>query len=232
MLLAKGDAAMSASLDLNPVLSFLAQLKENNERPWFQEHRAEYDLARQRFELLVGRLIEEFSAFEPLAGVSPEECMMRIYRDVRFSKDKSPYRTAFGASIGPGGRKSSSFSYYFQLGSHGESMIAGGLYDPAPEQLARFRSAIDSDPGPFKTVIGAPEFIYYYGTVGGERVKTVPQGYSRDHPEIELLRFKQVVVMHSWADEAVIVPGFTSEVVTAAKALKPFLDFLNATVRP
>ena len=222
---------MGASLDLNPVLSFLAQLKENNQRPWFQAHRAEYELARGQFEMLVGRLIEEFSFFEGLAGVTPEECVMRIYRDVRFSKDKSPYRTTMGASIGPGGRKSSVFSYYFQVGCQGETMLAGGLYDPTPEHLARFRSAIDDDPAPFKAVIGDQDFQRYYGAVSGDRVKTAPQGYSREHPEIELLRLKQVFAMHSWADEAVLAPGFVAEVVAAARALKPFLDYLETTVR-
>jgi uncharacterized protein (DUF2461 family) len=109
-------------------------------------------------------------------------------------------------------------------------MLAGGLHKPAPEQLAWFRSAIDSDATTFKAVTGARDFKRYYGTVGGERVKTAPQGYAGDHPEIETLRLKQVLAMHSWQDEAVLRPDFREDVVAAARAMKPFLDYLNATV--
>ncbi len=108
-------------------------------------------------------------------------------------------------------------------------MLAGGLYDPSPEQLARFRSAIDGGAAAFKKVITAPDFVRYYGTVDGARLKTAPQGYDRDHPEIELLRLKQVLAIHTWQDGEVIGRDFAQEVVAAGRALKPFLDYLNAT---
>lgn len=94
---------VSTTMDLRPVLDFLSQLKENNNKPWFDRHRAEYESARDQFESLVGKLIEGFSSFMALGGILPKDCVMRIYRDIRFSKDKSPYRTNMGASIGPGG---------------------------------------------------------------------------------------------------------------------------------
>jgi uncharacterized protein (TIGR02453 family) len=156
---------------------------------------------------------------------------MRIYRDIRFSKDKSPYRTNLGASIGPGGRKSSSLTYYFRIAPHGETMLAGGLHEPTPDELYRFRKAIDEDAAAFRTVVGAPDFVHFYGAVGGDRLKTVPQGFDRDHPELYLLRLKQVLAMRNWQDEDVLAPNFTSDVSAAAKALKPFLDYLTATVR-
>ena len=222
---------MSTNLDLKAVLDFLSQLKTNNNKAWFDQHRAEYELARQQFESLVAGLIDGFSAFEPLGGITPKDCVMRIYRDIRFSPDKSPYRTNLAASIGPGGRKSSRLAYYFQLGPGDETMLAGGLHEPTPEHLARFRSAIDRDATTLEAVTGAPEFKRYYGAVTGERVKTAPQGYSRDHPEIETLRLKQVVAIHNWPDEEVLRPEFREDVVAAARALKPFLDYLNATVQ-
>lgn len=152
---------------------------------------------------------------------------MRIYRDIRFSKDKSPYRTNMSASIAPGGRKASRLGYYIHVAPHDETLLAGGLYMPAPEQLARFRAVIDHDPSRFKAVLNGKDFQRYFGTIGGERLKTAPQGYSRDHVEIELLRLKQIVAVHRWSDAAVLSPRFTSQVVAAARALKPFLDYLN-----
>ena len=102
---------------------------------------------------------------------------------------------------------------------------------PTPEQLARFRMAIDQDAPSFKAIIGDKEFKKYFGTLEGEKVKTVPQGYSRDHPEIELLRFKQVVVIHHLADEMVLSPRFSTHVIKTFTAMKPFLDYLNAILK-
>ncbi len=222
---------MTSEVDLKPVLDFLSALELNNDRAWFDQHRAEFTLSQKHFEALVGELIDRFSAFAPLGGVTPKDCMMRIYRDVRFSRDKSPYRTTLAASIGPGGRKSTGFSYYFQVGSQGETMLAGGLYKPMPEMLARFRAAIDRDAAPFKKVIAGPDFKRTFGSLSGERLKTAPQGYDRNHPEIELLQLKEVVAMRTWPDEAVLRPDFVEDVTTAARALTPFLEYLNATVR-
>ncbi len=119
---------MNTPIDLGPVLDFLGQLKENNNKPWFDQHRTEYERAREQFTAFVALLIDEFSAFQDMHGVLPEDCTMRIYRDIRFSRDKSPYRTSMAASIGPGGRKSMSLSYYFHVAPGDETMLAGGLY--------------------------------------------------------------------------------------------------------
>jgi len=102
---------------------------------------------------------------------------------------------------------------------------------PTPEQLARFREAIDRDAAPLKAIIDTKEFKNYFGALGGEKVKTVPQGYGRDHPEIELLRFKQVVVVHHLSDEMVVAPDFGAHVIKTFKAMKPFLDYLNGILK-
>jgi len=218
---------MTTSTNLKPVLDFLTELQQHNNKPWFEENRAAYEKAKAQFEAFVGQLIERFSAFEDLSGVSARDCVMRIYRDIRFSKDKSPYRTNMSASIAPGGRKSSSLGYYIHVTPHDETLLAGGLYMPAPEQLARFRGAIDREASRFKGILNGKDFQRYFGTIGGERLKTAPQGYSRDHAELELLRLKQIVAIHRWSDAAVLSPRFTSQVVAAARVLKPFLDYLN-----
>jgi len=214
--------------DLKPVLDFLGDLKEYNNKAWFEEHRAAYDTARTHFEDFVDQLIGEYGRLEDLGGITAKDCIMRIYRDTRFSKDKSPYKTSMGATIAPGGKKSASLGYHLHLQPHNETLIAGGLYMPTPEQLASFRRAIDQDAAPFKTILEDKQFKKYFGELEGEKVKTVPQGYTRDHPEIELLRFKQVVVVHRLSDETVLLPGFGTHVIKTFTAMKPFLDYLNS----
>jgi uncharacterized protein (TIGR02453 family) len=217
--------------DLKPVLDFLGDLKEHNNKAWFEEHRAAYDTARTHFENFVDQLIGEYGRLEDLGGITAKDCIMRIYRDTRFSKDKSPYKTSMGATIAPGGKKSARLGYHLHLQPHDETLIAGGLYMPTPEQLASFRRAIDQDAAPFKAILDNKEFRKYFGMLEGEKVKTVPQGYTRDHPDFELLRFKQVVVVHHLSDEMVLSPKFNTHVIKTFTAMKPFLDYLNTILK-
>jgi uncharacterized protein (TIGR02453 family) len=155
---------------------------------------------------------------------------MRIYRDIRFSKDKSPYRTNMGASIAPGGKKSMRLGYYLHLAPHGESMAAGGMHMPEPAQLAKFRKAIDRNAKPFKAVINNKDFKQYFGTLDGEKLKSASQGYDREHPEVELLRLKEIVAVQRLPDTKVLSADFGSQVVKAFIAMKPFLDYLNSVI--
>jgi len=218
-------------IDLKPVLDFLRDLKGHNNKAWFEEHRAAYETARIHFENFVDQLISEYGGREDLGGITAKDSIMRIYRDTRFSKDKSPYKISMSATIAPGGKKSTSLGYHLHMQPNDETLIAGGLYMPTPEQLARFRRAIDQNAVPFKMVINDKEFKKYFGRLEGEKVKTVPQGYSRDHPEIELLRFKQVVVVHRLSDEMVLSPRFSTHVIKTFTAMKPFLDYLNTILK-
>jgi uncharacterized protein (TIGR02453 family) len=218
-------------MDLRPVLDFLSGLKRHNNRAWFEENRSAYDIAKARFENFVDQLIGEYGKIEDLGGITAKDCVMRIYRDTRFSKDKSPYKTNMSATIAPGGKKSTRLGYHLHLQPHNETLVAGGLYMPTPEQLATFRATIGRDAAPYKAVINDKEFKKYFGMLEGEKVKTIPQGYSRDHPEIELLRFKQVVVVHRLPDEMVLSPQFSTHLIKTFKAMKPFLDYLNAMLK-
>ena len=213
--------------NMKPVLDFLADLEKHNEKAWFEQHRESYETAREQFEALVNQLIEDMSGIEALTGLTAEDCMMRIYRDVRFSKDKSPYRTNMGASIAPGGRKSAKLGYYLHLEPHDHTIVAGGLHMPSSEQLTRFRDAIDQDAAPFRAILATPDFKQYFGTLEGESLKSAPQGYARDHPEIDLLRLKEVVVIYRFSDEQVLADDFPIQVVQTFKAMTPFLDYLN-----
>ncbi len=213
--------------NLAPILDFLSELEKNNARPWFEEHRDDYQKAKDLFEELVNQVIADYRPIEDLGGISAKDCVMRIFRDVRFSKDKTPYKTNMAASIAAGGRKSERMAYYVHIEPNNRSMVAGGLHMPEPEQITRFREAISHHPGSFKVVIEAPAFIQYFGSIQGEKLKTTPKGFAPDHPEIELLRLKEVVAVHALSDAAVLSDGFVGLIVQSFAAMKPFLDYLN-----
>ena len=223
---------MSPSPDLKPVLGFLRELAKNNNRPWFEAHRPAYERAKGLFEDFVDELILGLGAIEDMRGVTARDCVMRIYRDIRFSKDKTPYKTGMGASIGQGGKKSYRCHYYLHLQPGDVSMVAGGLHEPESAQINRFRAAISRNPRKFKAIVAHASFKRYFGEIGGEKLKTVPQGYDREHPEIELLRMKEVVAVHHLSDADVQSPGITKHVIKACTAMKPLLDYLGSVVGP
>lgn len=223
---------MSTINELASSLSFLDELGWNNNRAWFDQHRARYEAARGAFERLIDELIARLRVSDQLEGLSAKDCIFRLNRDVRFSKDKSPYKTNLGAVIAPGGKKSSRLGYYIHLAPRDGTMIAGGLHMPEPGQLARFRQAIDRDAGGLKKIISSKSFVAHFGTIQGERLVTAPQGYSRTHPEIGLLQLKQVTAAHHFTDGEVSSSDFAAQVVEACHAMKPFLTYLDSILQP
>ncbi len=218
---------MNPTFNFSPVLNFLDELGRHNARDWFEKNRPVYESARQTFDAFIDHLIDTFRSSDNLLGLTAKECVTRIYRDIRFSKDKTPYNTSLSAIIAPGGKKSTHQGYYISLAPHGQTLVAGGLHMPAPEQLARFRQAIARDAAAFKSVTGNRTFIQNFGKISGERLKTAPKGYDRNHPDIDLLQLKEVTVLHYFPDQEVLSPGFPEQVVTVFRAMKPFLDYLN-----
>jgi len=221
---------MTPATDLRPTLRFLKLLRQHNNREWFEKHREDYEDAKARFEGLVDEIIAGLSPVDDLAGLHAKDCVMRIFRDVRFSKDKSPYKTNMAAGISPGGRKSHKLGYHLSLAPGGESIIAGGIYMPEPAQLNQLRDAIARDAAPLKAVAQDKNFKKYFGQLEGEKVKTVPQGYDRDHPDIELLRFKQLLAVHRLPDDVVLGPRFAAHAVKVCAAMRPFNDYLNGVL--
>jgi uncharacterized protein (TIGR02453 family) len=213
--------------DLKGVLHFLSNLSLNNERTWFEGHKGAFEKARLTFEKLVDELIRRLSAFEETTGLTAKDCVMRIYRDIRFSKDKTPYKTWMAALIAPGGRRSGQCGYGLHLGPN-NTMAGGGLWEPRPEQLALFRQAIDRDSRAFSDLIEAPEFVRTFGGLRGEKLKGAPRGYAKDHPAAEMLKLKEVYVVRSFPDRAVIADDFVDQLVATFRVMKPFLDYLNS----
>jgi uncharacterized protein (TIGR02453 family) len=218
---------MPSTPDLRPILSFLGDLRQNNNKAWFDEHRPAYEKARLTFYQLVDDLIDEFRASDQLQDLSAKDCVARIYRDLRFTKDKSPYKTNLGAVIAPGGWKSSKNGYYVSIEPQDHSMAAGGLHDPTPEQLNRFRQSIDRDTAVFHEITDAADFVKAFGAVEGEQLKTAPKGYDPAHADIALLRLKQVLVIHRFSDEEILASDFEERVIVVCRAMKPFLDYLD-----
>ena len=218
---------MNADFDLKPTLEFLKALKRHNNRDWFESHRPQYQSARSEFEAFITALIQEIAPVEGLGGLSAKDCLFRLNRDLRFSKDKSPYKTHMSAYIAPGGRKSRRLGYYVHVSPGDQSMIAGGMHEPEPQQLARWRLAMDRDPGPFSRIIHEKTFRRYFGEVSGEKLKTAPKGYPRDHPQLELLRLKQVTAMRPIPDKDLLGRSLVQETLRTFRAMKPFLSYLE-----
>jgi uncharacterized protein (TIGR02453 family) len=214
-------------VNLEPMLNFLTNLSNNNNKTWFDENRQDYDTARAAFENFINLLIDEFRVSDDLQDLTAKDCVARIYRDLRFSKDKSPYKTNMWATIAPGGKKMTRMGYHFAIQPQGRSILAGGMWEPSSEQLSNFRQAIDHHAAEFKKVANAKALVDYFGGIEGEKLKTAPQGYDRSHPEIELLQYKQVVVMHNFTDQEVLANDFMEQVVAGCKAMRPFLDYLD-----
>ncbi|GAA4421479.1 DUF2461 domain-containing protein [Nibrella viscosa] len=208
-------------------LDFLLDLAQHNQRDWFQANRKRYEAARQEFERLVAQVLQALTQTEPLPNTDVKDCIFRINRDIRFSKDKSPYKLNFAAAIGPGGRHSGRIDYYLHLQPGNESFLGAGMWNPTPAQLAKFRQEIDYNAAELKRIIDAEEFRAYFPEIWGEVMKTAPKGYTADHPDIDLLRRKQLFFMHRFTDEEVLRPGFAAEIVTACRLVKPYCDFLN-----
>jgi hypothetical protein len=205
---------------------FLQDLKNNNTREWFHANKKRYDTVKSDFEETIKELIGSIGEFEHMTGVEVKHCNYRIARDVRFTNDKAPYKSWLSASFSEGGRKSGRVDYYLHI-TEEESFLGGGAWAMTPEQLAKLRQEIDYNAQELKAIIFDLNFVKTFGEIQGEAVKSSPKGYSKDHPEIELLRFKQLFFLHKFTNEEVCSPNFVSKVTETAYTLKPFLDYLN-----
>lgn len=211
-------------------LRFLKDLKANNNREWFQENKPRYEAARAEFEQFIDALILQIAQFDPsIAHFKAKDCVFRIYRDVRFSKDKSPYKIAMGAHVSSAAKRSEIHSragYYIHL-EPGASMLAGGAYLPESSWLKAIRQEIDYNREEFKSILENKDFRHYFGDIDGEKLKSTPQGYPADHPEIEFLKMKSFLASNTCPDKLVTSSDFLDHAASAFKALYPFDRFLN-----
>jgi uncharacterized protein (TIGR02453 family) len=210
-------------------LDFLSAIKSNNNRNWFIANRPAYLESKVNFESFVQNIIDEIILFEPIMkGLEAKSCVFRINRDIRFSNDKSPYKSHFGAFIVQGGKKNGDkfAGYYFHI-EPGKSIMAGGAYTPPSPWLSAIREKISDNPDEFIKITKAKDFIKYFGSVDGEKLKTAPKGYPKDHPHIELLKLKSYLVVNEATDKLVLSKDFQGYVISVFKAMKPLNDYLN-----
>lgn len=212
-------------------IAFLTELEAHNERTWFDENRNRYQDAKKDIAQLVNQLLTELTAFDARFGeIEAKHCMFRIFRDVRFSKNKAPYKTNMGAWMAPGGRKSINAGYYLHVEPGGKSFLAGGSYMPESKVLKGIREAIDYEPQTLRDILAAPAFKSTYGDMEGEQLKTAPKGYPKDHEAIDLLRYKSFVASKKLDDAALTSDGFVKMAMETFSALRPFNDFLNKAI--
>lgn len=210
-------------------IEFLTDLKANNNREWFEENKKRYQTAKNNLDEVTEGLIETISEFDPeVVGLTAKDCVMRIYRDVRFSKDKTPYQTYIGAHIVPGGRKNETAKagYYFRIEPE-KSFLAGGAYSPPSAWINAIRSQLAENPDEFREIIHSTTFKKYFGELKGDKVKTAPKGYAKDHPAIDLLRYKGFLAVHEIPGKKLTEKDFISHASEVFQAMKPFGDYLN-----
>ena len=211
--------------------NFLTELKDNNNRDWFQSNKAWYDEAKGDFENYVSKLISEIYQFHPEIGpIEPKSAVFRIYRDVRFSKDKSPYKTNMGAHVVVGGKKSGNAGYYFHL-EPGGSFLAGGAHMPSPDNLKALRKEIYENIDEFLGIIKNKDFIQYFGEIMDEKLVNPPKGFPADFPHIELLKHKGYTVWKPLPDDLVLGQDLLKELGKGFRIMKPFIDFINYSFR-
>ncbi len=208
-------------------LKFLKELKKNNNKPWFDTHRKEYELAKKNMEQFCAALIIQIGKFDKdIALLSPKDCLFRINRDVRFSKDKSPYKTNMGAYLVKGGKKSYLPGYYFHI-EPGKSMMAGGLWMPEADKLKAVRQEIDYNLKDFKKIIADKKFKALFPKLEGEKLVNPPKGYDALNPALEFLKHKSWVVTHAFGDKEIMDSKFVTSAVKASATMKPFLQFFH-----
>ena len=208
-------------------LQFLQELNKNNHKEWFSDHRKWYDISRENFIAFCDTLLTDLKTIQAdLQNTQVKNCILRINRDIRFSKNKDPYKNYFAAGFGPGGRTSGRVDFYLQI-QPDNSFLGAGMWQPSPKNLALFRQEIDYNPQELKGIIYDPKFTAYFPEIHGEVLKTKPKGYDIDHPDIELLKRKELFFSHSYTDKEVISKNFNQSVFEGCTIIKPYQDYLN-----
>ncbi len=209
------------------VVQFLQELSENNNREWFQKNKKRYDESREKVLFITDVLINEIRKFDSeIPLLEPKDCLFRIFRDVRFSHDKSPYKSNFGSFIAKGGRKSSYAGYYFHIEPEG-SFIGGGIYMPAAESLKAIRDYIAENGEEFSGLINNAKFKKVFPEMMDDKLKTAPKGYSPDHEFIDLLRYKSFAFSSRISLSEILADTYIEQLVHSFKILQPVNRFLN-----
>lgn len=206
-------------------LDFLTLLKQNNNREWFARNKEEFEIQQKYIELFASQVLDKLNTHDVIETVSGKKSIYRIYRDSRFSTDKTPYKIHWSGHY----TRASKYrrgGYYFHL-EPGNTYIAGGFHAMAPKDLRLVRNDISYDALPLRQIIQNQRFISTFGIVRGAQVPTSPKGYSIDHKDIDLLRYKQFRLVKKFSDQEVLSPSFLTEVNETYLAMRPFFDYMS-----
>jgi uncharacterized protein (TIGR02453 family) len=212
------------------ILKFLKDIAKNNNREWFEKNKSKYLIVKNSFEDFLEDFHKELLRFdESLGGLNPRKMGFRIYRDVRFSKDKRPYKINMGAGFSANGKMEQEPGYYIHLEPNNKSFIAGGIYMPEAEQLAKIRQEIDYNTDRFLKIINDKKFkkSFEKGLDDFDKLKNGPKGFAKDHPHLELLKHKSFIVSHYFTDTQVKDKKFVKNVAEVCKAIIPLNKFLK-----
>ena len=214
-------------MEKNNILNFLKELTINNNKEWFDAHKPQYLAIKESMEQLVNQVIKAISEFDSsVSDQQAKKCVYRIYRDVRFSKNKSPYKNNMGAFIVPGGKKSGKAGYYIHLEPEA-SFFAGGMYLPESKILKSVREEVMYEIDEFNEIINDPNFKKTFGHIYGDKLKRPPKGFPADFKDIELLKFKSFALVHHISDEYVNHEEFVNKAKEVFRKMEPFNRFLN-----
>ncbi|MBW8685580.1 DUF2461 domain-containing protein [Chitinophaga rhizophila] len=207
------------------VFDFLDKLKKNNNREWFNAHKDDYLQELAIVEQFAESLLQELKTHDEIETLSGKDSLYRIYRDTRFSKDKTPYKQHWAGSF----KRATKYrrgGYYFHL-EPGNTFVAGGFWGPEKEDLKRIREEIAFDATPLRKILQAKTFVNNFGALQGEQLKVMPKGYDAKHEAIDLLRFKQFILKKDFPDEVVFSGQFLKEMSNGFKQMRPFLDYMS-----
>ncbi len=210
---------------LQPTFSFLKSLAKHNDRTWFADHKNQYEESHQNMIDFAETLLNEMRTHDDIETVSGKKSLFRIYRDVRFSKDKSPYKTNRSGSFKRATRELRG-GYYFHI-EPGNTFIIGGFFGPNAADLKHIRNHISQDDSLLSQALENKLTKSYFGELEGEQVKTAPKGFAKDHPSIDFLRYKQFMLKHKFTDQEVLQKDFAKKMSNGFQHLRPFFDVMS-----
>jgi len=202
-------------------LEFLSKLKRNNNREWFNEHKSVFKTEQDKIKIFYTALQEALNGHDEIEKLK----VFRIYRDVRFSKDKTPYKTHFGGHFVRASKRLRG-GYYLQI-SPGESFLAGGFWAPNKEDLLRIRKEFEIDATEIREIINDTTFVSHFGALKGISLKMAPRGFDKNHPDLDLIKMKQFIITHKFTDAEVLSDDFLEKVNEVLKVMRPFLNYMS-----
>ena len=205
----------------NTTLNFLKELKVNNNRDWFNENKPAFQVEQVKAKEFYNALLEQLKTHDEIESLK----IFRIYRDVRFSKDKTPYKPHFAGNFVRGTKRLRG-GYYLRI-RPGESFLAGGFWEPNKDDLLRIRKEFEMDASEMREIIEHKTFVKHFGKLQGNSLKTAPRGFDKEHPDMDIIRMKQFIVTREFTDEEVLGPDFLQEIDKSYKAMRPYFDYMS-----